>query len=363
MKSPLNRGGLRFYLVAIALLAGTLGARATSPKSILAGLPCLLLGAWLHAWAKGCLRQNCVVATSGPYRFVRHPFYLANALIDAGLVVMAGWWPLAAVAPLWWLAIYLPVIRSEERYLAATFPEAYPPYKLRIPRMIPWRRPLPSTGEGFRWQNANIAGGEELPRVTRILAYPLLFLVVQGIGGDGLRWLDDGWNLTAVAGLIMLYALAWELDGHQRQRRWIYPPALRHPALRVVASAIVLAAVWYVPAPKTGFKDYLPISGAALMLLSVPVFARRAVRAVMAETLALWGVIAAGELVWLAPAPVVIYAAWILDYQLGCAQSTCDRTHRLPYWPYFYPILAIAGAVIIGVKLIGHALPYHLAIF
>ena len=149
MKSPLNRGGLRFYLVTIALVAGTLLARTTSPRSILAGLPCLILGVWLHTWAKGCLRQNRVVATIGPYRFVRHPFYLANALIDAGLVVMAGWWPLAVVLPLWWLAIYIPVIRGEERYLTENFPDEYPEYKQRVPCLIPWRRPLPYARRRF----------------------------------------------------------------------------------------------------------------------------------------------------------------------------------------------------------------------
>ena len=146
---------------------------------------CLILGAWLHTWAKGCLRQNRVVATIGPYRFVRHPFYLANALIDAGLVVMAGWWPLALALPLWWLAIYLPVIRGEERYLAEKFPDEYPEYKRRVPCLIPWRRPLPFTGDGFRWSNPNIAGGEELPRLARILAYPLLFFVVAGLRRGG----------------------------------------------------------------------------------------------------------------------------------------------------------------------------------
>ena len=142
---------------------------------------------------------------------------------------------------------------------------------------------------------------------------------------SGLPWLNDGWNLTALAGLVMLYVLAWELHGHQRQQRWILPPAMRHPMLRVVDKC---RRFWrrfaYVPAPKTSYKSFVPIGGAVLMLLSVPVFSRRPVRAVMAETLALLGVIAAGELLWLAPALVVIYAAWILDYQLGRVQTTFE---------------------------------------
>jgi len=371
MKSPLNRGGLRFYLVTTALVAGALVARTTSPSSILAGLPCLLSGVWLHTWAKGCLRQNRVVATSGPYRFVRHPFYLANSLIDAGIVVMAGWWPLALALPLWWLAVYIPVIRGEERYLVENFPDEYPAYRRQVPCLIPWRRPLPKSpiaypGDGFRWNNPNIAGGEELPRAARILAYPLLFFVVQGLRSEGLAWFSDGWNLTGLAGLAMLYVLAWELHGHQREQRWILPLAMRGPILRVAVSAVILMAVCYISAPRTSYKDVVPIGGAVLLLLSVPVFSRRPARAVLAETLALLGVIAAGELLWLAPALVVTYAAWILDFQLGRAESTfgqSDATFVAPFWPYFYPVLAIASAAIIGVKLIGHGLPYHVVMF
>jgi hypothetical protein len=420
MKSPLDRGGLRFYLVTTALVAGTLIAGTTTPTTILAGLPCLLLGAWLHTWAKGCLRQNRVIATTGPYRFVRHPFYLANGLIDAGVVLMAGWWPLAIVLPVWWLAIYLPVIRGEERHLAENFPDEYPAYTRRVPCLIPWRRPLPSVrqafqpdpprcvcqadhgymvpepdvlgGDGFHWSNPNIAGGEELPRVARILGYPFLFFVVQGLRGGGLSWLNDGWNLTGLAGLIMLYVLAWELYGHQRQHRWILPPALRHPMLRVLASAALLAVVCYVPALRTSFKNCVPIAGAVLLLLSVPVYSRRPSRAVLAEMLTLLGVIAASELLWLAPALVVVYAAWSLDFQLRRVKSAGNQTlsekppspsgsgpggegsclpspsgrgagGEGPFWPYLYPLLAIAGAVVIGMKLVGHGLPYHMAMF
>ena len=277
--------------------------------------------------------------------------------------------------PLWWLAIYIPVIRGEERYLTEKFPDEYPDYKRRVPCMIPWRRPLSSAsgypasgcpGDGFRWDNPNIAGGEELPRAARILAYPLLFFVIGALRSGGPACFSDGWNLTGLAGMAMFYVLAYELHGHQRQQRWILPSAMRGPMLRVVASGAILAAVYYVPGPRTSYKDLVPIGGAALMLLSVPVFSRRPARAVLAEMFSLLGVIAAGELLWLAPALVVVYAAWILDWKLARVQATeasSNADSSPPLWPWFYPVLAIASAAIIGVKLVGHGLPYHLVMF
>ena len=136
MKTPFDRGGLRFFLV----LAGLVRGCATN-ATILAGVPFIVLGTALHFWAKGCLRQNQVLAMGGPYRFVRHPFYLANALIDAGVAVMSGWWVLQVVLPVWWLAIYIPVMRKEENYLTDVFGAAYEEYKKQTPRLIPWRRP------------------------------------------------------------------------------------------------------------------------------------------------------------------------------------------------------------------------------
>ena len=348
MKSPLNRGGLRFYLVSIALLLGTVLFKATTPRSILAGLPCLFLGILLHTWAKGCLRQNQLVATTGPYRFVRHPFYLANALIDAGLVVMAGWLPLAVVLPVWWLAIYIPVIRGEEHYLSEKFPDVYPDYRRRVPCLIPWRRPLASTGDGFRWDNPNIAGGEELPRAVRIAAYPLLFFALQGIcnavsaplgegqfrfsplllgEGQGVRaWLSNGWNLTAATGLLSLYALAWQLHRHQRQRRSILPPLLQHPLFRLAAAGAVLAAVCIIARPQTSCNNMVLWCGVGTLLVSVPVYARRPTRAILAELLALLGAVAAGELLWLAPPLAAICEAWLLDRQLAANDRVAVQT-------------------------------------
>src|SRR3990172_450883 len=87
MRVPYNRGGLRTYLVIIGLLACQM-----TPFSIASGTPLILIGIFLHLWAKGCLHQNTEVTTTGPYSFVRHPFYLANIFLDFGIALMSGWW-------------------------------------------------------------------------------------------------------------------------------------------------------------------------------------------------------------------------------------------------------------------------------
>jgi isoprenylcysteine carboxyl methyltransferase (ICMT) family protein YpbQ len=247
MKSPLNRGGLRFCLVLIALLRGA-GTHAT----ILAGIPLVVLGTLIHFWAKGCLRQNVVVAKSGPYRFVRHPFYLANALIDAAIAVMSGWWVLQVALPFWWLAIYIPVMRKEESYLGGAFGSIYDEYKRRVPRLIPWRRPLRSTSPGFSWNNPNIAEGEEISRALRLMAYPLLFLVCLEFRASGLSFLGDNLNVWALATLGTLYGLAWEFKRHLRQKRLILPQAADHwglaPGVALLAGVSVLCELWWLAA-------------------------------------------------------------------------------------------------------------------
>ena len=125
-------------------------------------MPLIVLGTALHFWAKGCLRQNQVLALGGPYRFVRHPFYLANALIDAGVAVMSGWWLIQVVLPFWWLAVYLPVMRKEENYLAGVFGPAYEEYKRRTPRLDSLASSAAARRRGLSLENPNIA------RATRL---------------------------------------------------------------------------------------------------------------------------------------------------------------------------------------------------
>ncbi|MGD0899554.1 MAG: isoprenylcysteine carboxylmethyltransferase family protein, partial [Thermoguttaceae bacterium] len=213
MKMPHDRGGLRFFLVLFALARG-----AATPWTIFAGTPLLLLGVALHFWTKGCLRQNRIVARGGPYRFVRHPFYLANAMIDAALCVMSGWWVLWLALPFWWLAVYLPVIRGEERYLVAAFGTVYEEYRERVPCLIPRYRPLVPGAEGFSWSNPNIALEGEVFRALRLAAYPLLFLACTDLRVEGLSCFADASHAWPAAMLAALYAVAWGLKPRRKRQ-------------------------------------------------------------------------------------------------------------------------------------------------
>ena len=115
------------------------------------GAVLIVPGLLIRALASGHVRKNEALATSGPYAYTRNPLYLGSLLIGIGFAIVAhSWWIGIAVVAMF-LAIYLPVIRSEEAFLRAKFPE-FEEYARRVPRMLP--RVVPyhlagSTSGGF----------------------------------------------------------------------------------------------------------------------------------------------------------------------------------------------------------------------
>lgn len=81
-------------------------------------------------------RQAHTLVTTGPYRWIRHPFYASVALsMTANGLAAANWFVLAAG----WLTVALMVIRTrkEEELLVARFGAAYRSYMDRTGRFIP----------------------------------------------------------------------------------------------------------------------------------------------------------------------------------------------------------------------------------
>ena len=193
-----NRGVLRDGALIASLILADM-----KPNWLAAGTVVFLVGALLHFWSKGCLIRNQVVTQVGPYRLVRHPFYLANFIIDMGICLISGSPWVTALYPLAFLLIYIPVIRREEAYLRSQHGPAYDIYARDVPMLLPWKigrlfGPLDSSWNNIRREN-------EIPRLMRTLAAPCYILAADVVyhhhllGGFSLPVL-----LGAVAGAVFL---------------------------------------------------------------------------------------------------------------------------------------------------------------
>jgi protein-S-isoprenylcysteine O-methyltransferase Ste14 len=110
-------------------------ARPT-PMFLAASLALVVPGLSLRGYASGYVKKNAELTVTGPYAHTRNPLYLGSMLIAFGFALAArSVWIAAALAALF-LAIYLPVIRSEEQYLRSVFPE-FDSYAARVPRLLP----------------------------------------------------------------------------------------------------------------------------------------------------------------------------------------------------------------------------------
>jgi hypothetical protein len=346
MKLPWNRGGLRTYLLVLALAFARPGSGALWYGSAL-----LLLGVALQVYSKGCLRQNRVVAMGGPYRFVRHPFYTANLMIDEGIALISGCLPLAMLLPVWWLLVYLPVMRQEEAHLSALFPDIYPPYQRRLPRLFPFRRPLPSEGDGFSWANANIASDTVIPRALRLSSYPLLFLVWGGLRTHGVSSVleGDALMLGAIALLLSLHSLSRMLERHLKDRRRIFPACLPVAAVRAGTALLVLTAAMTIHWGEVESRLLLAL-GVLTLAASVVLQLRNGPLALAAEGAALLSVPALCELPWLCALPVLVYLGLALDMRLERGQSLAGGK-SLPKSGHAAASLAYSLLVLAGVAL------------
>jgi protein-S-isoprenylcysteine O-methyltransferase Ste14 len=82
--------------------------------------------------------QGTGLVTTGPYRLVRHPIYLALTLLAMGMALAFGSWPallivLSGIVPTFaWRA------RAEEKLLGRTFGERYAAYRQQTKMIIPY---------------------------------------------------------------------------------------------------------------------------------------------------------------------------------------------------------------------------------
>ena len=81
-------------------------------------------------------RQNHTLVTRGPYRWVRHPFYDAMALVTLGAALLTANWFILVMGVIVFALLALRSI-TEEAQLLARFGEPYREYRARTGRFLP----------------------------------------------------------------------------------------------------------------------------------------------------------------------------------------------------------------------------------
>ena len=134
--------------ILLAIAAGWL-AQPTVVNLAL-GLPIVLTGLALRAWAAGHLRKNQQLATSGPYAYVRNPLYIGSLLAGVGFGICSANAILFLAILVVFTAWFLPVVGEEEGHIRNIL-AGYREYETRVPRFLPALRPRYESPQRFDW--------------------------------------------------------------------------------------------------------------------------------------------------------------------------------------------------------------------
>lgn len=137
-------------LVGIAFLIVLTIAGAPIADMYYWGVGVAVLGIAVRLWASGHVKKDRVLATTGPYAYVRHPLYVGNNLITVGFCLASGlWWSFFV-----WIALalfyYPQTIAHEDKVLARLFPGQWEEWaretQALTPRLTPYR-----SGQKAEW--------------------------------------------------------------------------------------------------------------------------------------------------------------------------------------------------------------------
>ncbi|MEE2821488.1 MAG: isoprenylcysteine carboxylmethyltransferase family protein [Acidobacteriota bacterium] len=107
------------------------------PYPLMMGLGLTSLGLVMRIWAAGHIEKGIRLASCGPYQWTRNPLYFGSFLIGLGFSLASSKAWLVVVFLLLFLALYIPVMRREEKELEQSFGSAYMSYRRKVPLFLP----------------------------------------------------------------------------------------------------------------------------------------------------------------------------------------------------------------------------------
>jgi protein-S-isoprenylcysteine O-methyltransferase Ste14 len=139
--APVGEMAVAWQLLAAACAVGALLTGHFSWASLCIAAPFLVMGALLVLAALWALGWEQELVTRGPYRWIRHPYFVGILLMLAGAIIMMRSLPALI---LFFAAVRITLVRArrEEHNLAVHFGDAYLAYRARVPFIFPLRPPL-----------------------------------------------------------------------------------------------------------------------------------------------------------------------------------------------------------------------------
>jgi protein-S-isoprenylcysteine O-methyltransferase Ste14 len=105
------------------------------------GFALILFGQIIRVSARGYKAEHSqdsqALIQGGPYQVVRNPMYLGIFLIGLGVVLAVFKWWAIVVFIIVFIIRYILLIYTEEKKLGAMFPQTYPEYCRKVPRIFP----------------------------------------------------------------------------------------------------------------------------------------------------------------------------------------------------------------------------------
>ena len=142
---PVGELPVAWTLLVLGCVAGALLAGEFNRLTLRIAAPFLLVGGLLALASVRAVGRGATLATRGPYRWLRHPYFLGVLLMIAGAII--------AMRSLPALELFIPTLRvtlmrarREEHNLALRFGDAYGEYRARVPFILPVRPPLTPEG-------------------------------------------------------------------------------------------------------------------------------------------------------------------------------------------------------------------------
>lgn len=191
----INRSNLRDIIIVVCVISAVL-YDLDWVRLVLFGV-LMVFGCFFHYMTKGVLIRNVVLCQAGIYSVVRHPYYMANYLIDSSFCLLSGNVYLLLIYPFLFYWSYGPTIRKEEATLARLHDSSFLRYSLDVPQIFPDAYSIRSMKEIATGFSTKRITRNEISRFMRFWATGCLIMFIHAFKSSGL-WKTWSFDLAFV---------------------------------------------------------------------------------------------------------------------------------------------------------------------